>query len=97
MRNLKLKIVQLPVDLIKDRPGNARTHSRKQIARLAIVIKNFGFVVPILIDQDHVLIAGHARVQAAKLEGLPEVPAIFVKHLSPEQVRALTLADNRMS
>ena len=97
MRNLNLKIVSLAIDLIKDRPGNARIHSRKQIARLATAIRTYGFVVPVLVDKDHVLIAGHARLQSARLEGLSHVPAIFISHLSAEHIRALTLADNRMS
>jgi hypothetical protein len=48
VRDLKLKVVQLPINLIKDRPENARTHSRKQIARLASAIRSFGFVVPVV-------------------------------------------------
>ncbi len=97
MRDLNLSIVQVPIGKIRDRPDNARTHSRKQVARLATAIRTFGFVVPILLDRDHVLICGHARVEAAKTEGFLKVPAIFIDHLSPEQIRALTLADNRMS
>jgi len=97
MRNLSLTVVQLPIELIIERRGNARTHSRKQIAKLASAIRTFGFVVPCLVDQEHVLVAGHARVQAARLEGLSHVPVIFLDHLSPEQIRALVLADNRMS
>lgn len=97
MRNLKLQVVQLAIDLIKNRPENARTHSAKQLANLATGIRTFGFVVPVLVDENHVLIAGHARVKAARAEGLSHVPAICISHLSPEQVRALTLADNRMS
>jgi ParB-like chromosome segregation protein Spo0J len=89
MRNLNLKVVKLSVDLLKDRPGNARTHGRKQIAKLAMAIRTYGFLVPVLVDQEHVLIAGHARVQAARMEGLREVPAIYVTHLSADQVRAL--------
>ena len=76
MRNLELKIVQLPVESIKKRPGNARTHSRKQIAKLATAIRTYGFVVPCLVDLNHVLIAGEARTEAARLVGLTHVPAI---------------------
>jgi DNA modification methylase len=97
VRNPKLKVVELPINLIRNRQGNARTHSRKQIAKLAMAIRTYGFVVPVLVDSDHVLIAGEARVQAARLEGFSHVPAISIKHLSPEQVRALVLADNHIT
>ncbi|MCW3797188.1 DNA methyltransferase [Sphingomonas sp. BN140010] len=97
MPKSELKIVQLPIDVIRERPGNVRVHSAKQITKLAQAIATYGFVVPCLVDQDHVLIAGHARWAAAKRQGLSRIPVIKLEHLSPEQVRALVLADNRMS
>ena len=97
MPELNLKVVQLPIDVIKARLGNARTHSRKQVAKLAAAIRAYGFVVPVLIDRENVLIAGHARLAASKSEGLSHVPAIYIRHLSPEQIRALTIADNRIA
>ena len=97
MRRLNLKVVHLPIETIKSRPGNARAHSRKQIAKLGAAIRTYGFVVPCLLDEQNVLICGHARIQAARLEGMSHVPVIYIRHLSPEQVRALTLSDNRLS
>src|SRR6516164_10391524 len=76
---------------------NARTHSRKQVRQIADSIKAFDFVVPILIDDDGVIIAGHGRYAAAKLLGLKQVPTIKVTGLSQAKRRALALADNRIA
>jgi DNA modification methylase len=76
---------------------NARTHSRKQIRQIADSIAAFGFVVPILIDGDGVIIAGHGRYAAAKLLDLEQVPVIKVTGLSEAKRRALALADNRIA
>lgn len=97
MSNVQLNVVQLALESIKDRQGNARSHSRKQIMKLATAIRRYGFVVPTIVDRDNVLICGHARVQAARIEGLTHVPAIYITHLSAEQVRAFALAENRLS
>ncbi|HEY1631861.1 MAG TPA: DNA methyltransferase [Rhizomicrobium sp.] len=74
-----------------------RKHPRRQLKKLAYLIKQFGFVVPILVDQDNVIIAGEARVKAAQLLGLTHVPAIRVLHLTDPEVRALRIADNRLA
>lgn len=76
---------------------NARTHSRKQIRQIADSIAAFGFVVPVLTDDDNVIIAGHGRHAAAKLLGLKQVPAIKLRGLSQAKRRALALADNRIA
>ena len=77
--------------------GNARTHSRKQIRQIADSIERFGFVNPILIDAEGDIIAGHGRLAAAQLLGIPEVPVLPVIHLSPAEKRAYILADNRLA
>ena len=76
---------------------NARTHSKKQVQQLAASIKKLGFNNPVLIDADAKLLAGHGRVEAAKLLGLPSIPTITVDHLSPAEKRAYMLADNRLA
>ncbi len=76
---------------------NARTHSRKQIRQIADSIAAFGFVVPILVDEDGLIIAGHGRYAAAKLLELKQVPTIKVEGLSAAKRRALALADNRIA
>jgi DNA modification methylase len=82
--------------LIPD-PGNARKHSKKQLVRLEAAIGEFGFTVPILIDNDLRVIAGHARLLAAEALGMDSVPCVRLGHLSAAQKRALAIADNRIA
>ena len=77
--------------------SNARTHSAKQIRQLARSIKQFGFLNPVLIDKEGTILAGHGRVEAAKLAGLTEVPVVQISHLTPAQKKAYILADNRLA
>ena len=74
---------------------NARTHSGDQIAQIAGSIAEFGFVNPVLIGADDVIIAGHGRILAAEKLGLAEVPVIVLSHLSESQRRALVITDTR--
>jgi 16S rRNA G966 N2-methylase RsmD len=78
-------------------PNNARTHSRKQIALIAKSIKLFGFNNPVLIDDNNQIIAGHGRVEAAKLLKMEAVPTVRLCHLSAEDKRAYILADNKLA
>ena len=70
------------VDTLKPNPQNARTHSKKQIRQIADSIVAYGFTVPLLIDGDGMIIAGHGRLQAAKLLSLRDVPTITLEGLS---------------
>jgi hypothetical protein len=83
-------------DLIPD-PRNARTHPKRQIDQLKASIEAFGFTNPILADPDGHIIAGHGRLQAARVMGLTEVPTIILSGLSETQKRALRLADNKIA
>jgi len=85
------------VDQIKPHPKNARTHSRKQIQQIAASIRAIGFAAPVLIDENGVLLAGHGRLEAARLLGLRTIPAIVVADLTEARKRALLLADNRIA
>jgi len=76
---------------------NARTHSEGQIAQVAASIVEFGWTNPILAGADSVVIAGHARLAAARRLQMDEVPVIVLDHLSETQRRALILADNRLA
>jgi ParB-like nuclease family protein/DNA methylase len=89
-------ICWIAIDKLTPNGRNARTHSRKQIRQIVDSIKAFGFVVPILIDEDGVIIAGHGRYAAAKLLDLKQVPTITVGGLSEAKRRALGLADNKI-
>ena len=78
-------------------PNNARTHSKKQIRQIANSIKTFGFCNPVLIDDAKQIIAGHGRVEAAKLLGIDAVPTCRLSHLSEAEKRAYILADNKLA
>jgi DNA modification methylase len=93
----RLMIQHRPVDTLQLDPGNPREHSKKQIAQIAESIRVFGFNVPVLIDDDNKVIAGHGRVLACQLLGITEIPTICLGHLSPEQIRAFIIADNQLT
>ena len=76
---------------------NARTHSEAQVAQIAGSIAEFGFVNPVLVGDDGVIVAGHGRVMAARKLGLTEAPVIVLAHLTPTQRRALMIADNQIA
>src|SRR5579863_7921578 len=86
-----------PLDRFIPYARNARTHSDEQVAQIAASIKEFGFVSPILVGPDRVIIAGHARLLAARKLGMTEVPVIVLEHLSESERRALVIADNRLA
>ena len=92
-----LKITYKDPHQLKPRARNPRTHSAKQIKQIAASIKEFGFISPVLIDGDDGIIAGHGRVEAAKLIGMSDVPTVRVDHLTPAQIRAYIIADNRLA
>ena len=91
------QIVNRSISSLKPYARNARTHSKAQLRKIADSIRAFGFVNPILIDGDGEIIAGHGRLEAAKLLGLHDVPVLPVTHLTPDQKRAYILADNRLA
>jgi DNA modification methylase len=93
----QLRVESIPLDRVLPYAENARTHSAQQVAQIAASIAEFGFVNPVLVDADGVLIAGHGRVMAARRLGLATVPALRLGHLSPAQARALRLADNQIA
>lgn len=87
----------VPISELKPYKGNARTHSRKQVRQIADSIKRFGFNNPVLVDDDGMIIAGHGRVEAAKLLGLAAVPTLRLSHLSDAEKRAYVIADNKLA
>lgn len=91
------RIEMLPIADVRPRERNPRKHPQEQIEALARSIREFGFTAPVLIESDGTLIAGHGRVEAARKAGLERVPCLRVAHLTPEQVRAYVIADNRLA
>jgi ParB-like chromosome segregation protein Spo0J len=92
-----LKIAYKDPGQLRPRARNPRTHTAKQIKQIGASIKEFGFISPILIDGSDGIIAGHGRAEAAKLIGMNDVPTVRVDHLSPAQIRAYVIADNRLA
>ncbi len=90
-------IVHVPVEQLKPYEKNPRTHSRSQIQKIARSMREFGWTNPVLISSDSTIVAGHGRVEAAKLLGLTTIPVIELSHLSATQRRALILADNAIA
>lgn len=94
---LARQIVWHPVAALTAWDRNARTHSDRQLRQLAASMREFGFIEPILIDEQKRIIAGHGRLAAAKLVGLTEVPTLVAANLTATQKRALVIAHNRLA
>ena len=86
-----------PIAALRPNPRNPRTHSRKQIKQIAASIKKFGFLNPLLVDDANMVLAGHGRLEAARLEKLSHVPVIRFDHLTATQKRAYLIADNKIA
>ncbi len=93
----ELSISYQPVSNLKSNPANARTHSKHQVRQITNSIKQFGFTNAILVDKDNMVIAGHGRLEAAKVLRIAQVPTVLLENLSPDQLRAYALADNRLA
>src|SRR5215471_16088850 len=94
-RVLSKQIVWRAIDSLRGFRGNPRRHPEGQIAALMRGISRF-WTSPILIDESGTILAGHARWEAAKRLGMPEVPTITVAGLSESEKRAVVIADNRL-
>jgi len=90
-------IEMVAVQTLIEYPGNAKRHPDDQIARLCGMIREFGWTVPILIDSNNSIIAGHGRLMAARKLNMEAVPCIRAGHLSRAQIKALVLADNKIA
>lgn len=93
----KLKIEIVGIDEIKESNYNSRIHSEAQVEKIANSIEEFGFVNPIIIDDENEIIAGHGRYTAAKYLKLKEIPTIKLTHLTEDKKRAFIIADNKIA
>jgi len=93
----RLNVEYLPLEAVSPHARNPRRHSKGQIRQIARSIKTFGFNVPLLVDVDGTVIAGHGRLLAAQELGWTEVPTIRLEHLNEAQKRAFMIADNRLT
>lgn len=92
-----MEVVSMPLSKIIPYVNNPKVHPPEQVKKIASSIKEFGFKVPIVVDKDFVIIAGHGRYEAAKMLGLKEVPVIVAEDLTPAQAKAFRIADNKVA
>lgn len=95
MQIKKENIVLLPLTKIKPYKKNAKKHPKEQVERIAKSIERFGFTIPILVDGNNIVIAGHGRCLAAKMLGIKEVPCLVKETWTEEEVKAYRLIDNK--
>jgi hypothetical protein len=91
------EIVFRPPGELTPYANNSRLHSEAQIEQVAHSIEKYGFNNPILLDDQDVVVAGHARLAAAQLLNLPQVPCVTLGHLNPAERRAYLIADNKIA
>ncbi len=92
-----VQVIEQEIGALRPYPRNARTHSKKQVKQIAASIERFGFTNPVLVSEDGEIVAGHGRVEAAKLLGRRSVPTLALSHLSATERRAYILADNKLA
>lgn len=92
-----LKIENINITDIRAYKNNPKLHNRTQVSKIRESIRKFGFINPVLLDENMEIIAGHGRVAAAQEAGMTEVPAIILSHLTDAQKRAYRIADNKLT
>ena len=93
----KPEIHSKPLGQLKPYKNNSRTHTEENISQIAKSIKKWGWTMPILVDENDVIMAGHARYEAAKKIGLKEAPCLTVSDWSDEQKKSYVIADNKLA
>lgn len=101
MKNISIvepeRLESMAVADLRSHDRNPRTHSKKQVEQIAESIRRFGFTNPVLVDRDGQVIAGHGRIEAAKLLGMATVPVLRLEHMTEAEKRAYIIADNRLA
>lgn len=101
MKNISIvepeRLESMAVADLRPHDRNPRTHSKKQVEQIAESIRRFGFTNPVLVDRDGQVIAGHGRIEAAKLLGMATVPVLRLEHMTEAEKRAYVIADNRLA
>ena len=90
-----MNVKNINIKDIRPYKNNAKKHDETQISNVAESIKQYGFVQPVVIDKDNVVVIGHCRLLAAKQLKMKEVPCVCVEDLTEEQVKALRIVDNK--
>lgn len=91
------KVEIWPIDRLTANPRNARIHGPEQIEQIRASLREFGWTMPVLVRENGMLIAGHGRLEAAKLEGIAEVPTIVARGWTEAQCQAYAIADNKLT
>jgi DNA modification methylase len=86
-----------PIEKVIANPGNARIHAPEQIEQIRASLREFGWTMPVLVRENGMLIAGHGRLEAAKLEGITEVPTIVARGWTEAQCQAYAICDNKLT
>lgn len=89
-----MKVIEKAINELAEYENNPRKNE-SAVQYVANSIKEFGFLVPVVIDKNDVIVAGHTRVKAARQLGLERVPCVLAEGLTEEQIRAFRLADNK--
>jgi hypothetical protein len=92
-----LSVTYIAIDKLRPNSNNPRIHTNKQIRQIARSIQAHGFTVPVLVDRNLQVIAGHGRLRAARRLGMDLIPVIVLEHLSSAQAISLMIADNKLS
>lgn len=91
-----LRYEMAKLEQLRPNPKNARRHSKRQVKQIARAYQEFGVINPVIVGPDYTIVAGHGRFAAAELLGLSELPVLVVERLTPTQLRAYALADNKL-
>lgn len=92
-----MKVQNIKIEVIKPYEKNTKKHPETQIKNIAESIKQFGFIQPVVLDNNNEIVIGHGRYLASQLLGYEEIPCVFVDNLSEEQVRKLRILDNKLN
>ena len=93
----RAQIEYVAIDALRPWPKNSRTHSKKQIKQLAEGIRRYGFTNPVLIDSENMILAGHARKDAAAFLEMKDIPCVRIETMTAEEKRAYVIADNKLA
>jgi hypothetical protein len=92
-----MQVEWLPIAALSMRDNNPRTHTHEQIGQVMASITEFGWTNPILVDRNQAIIAGHCRFLAAQRLSIEQVPIIRLEKLTPAQIEAYVIADNKLA
>lgn len=92
-----MDVKNIPIEQIKPYEKNAKKHPEEQVQQIANSLREFGWQQPIVLDKNNVVVIGHGRLLAAKQLGMTEAPVVYAEGLTAKQIKALRIADNKIS